>query len=74
MLCKTFAIKSSEYKRFNKWFKPNDHGINTKIKKSNFKKVRTRTKGFDKSAIPYLTKLLNEEWKRNEHIPPDWKT
>ena len=74
MLCRTFAIKSSKDKKFNKWFKPNDNGKNTRIKKSKFKKVHTRTKRFNKSAIPYLTKLLNEEWKRKEHMPPDWKT
>ena len=27
-----------------------------------------------KSAIPYLTYILNEECKRNENMPPDWKS
>ena len=38
-----------------------------------FKKIYTRTKTFEKSSIPYLTNLLNEEWKRMETMPSGWK-
>ena len=74
MLCRTFALKSSNDVKFKKWFKTNDKFLNPRIRKTKFKTIYTRTKRFEKSPIPYLTDLLNEEWKRSENMPPGWKT
>ena len=59
MLCKSFAIKSAQDKKFENWFQLNEIKKDTRIRKSKFKKIHARTKRFEKSSIPYLTDLLN---------------
>ena len=73
MLCKLFALKSVQDKKFKNWFQLNEIKKNTRIKKSKFKKIHARTKRFEKSSIPYLTDLLNDEWKKYEDMPTEWK-
>ena len=71
-LCKTFALKSAKSDKFPSWFKENNKRKITRRTKSKYKKVETRTKRFETSSIPYMTKILNEEWKRLEDLPEGW--
>ena len=59
-LCLRFAIKSYNNPKFTKWFAPSVGGLNTRSIKLPLKEVRTRTRRFEKSPIPYLTNLLNK--------------
>ena len=54
-----FAKKASAHPIHQTWFVKNQES-NTRLKKSTFKPVCGRTERFLKSAIPYLTSLLNE--------------
>ena len=54
MICKYFAIKSAQDKKFEDWFQVNEIKKNTKTRKSKFKKIHTRTKRFQTSSIPYF--------------------
>ena len=54
-----FAKKASSHPIHQTWFVKNQES-NTRLKKSTFKPVCGRTERFLKSAIPYLTSLLNE--------------
>ena len=73
MLCRNFAIKSAQNIKFSSWFKLNDCNKKTRSKKTKYKKIYSRTERFEKSPSPYLTHLLNEEWKRSEIMPSSWK-
>ena len=66
-ICLTFAIKTEENEKFQNWFKVNsDHDKVSKPRacKENPNKrlqpVTFRTRRYEKSPIPYLTNLLNE--------------
>ena len=61
MLCRYFAVKSAQDKKFENWFNFNEVKKNTRLRKSKFKKIHARKKRFEKSSIPYLTDLLNDE-------------
>ena len=57
-MCLAFAKKSFKSDKFNHWFCDNEsNGTNMKLSE-----VKTRTKRFKKSPLPYLTGLLNEEF------------
>ena len=57
-LCLAFAKKSLKSEKSNNWFCKNESsGTNMKLSE-----VKTRTKRFKKSPLPYLTGLLNEEF------------
>ena len=56
-LCLHFARKS--LKSHPNWYVEDKKICNTRQKNKEFKQVITRTKRFKKSAIPYLTHLLN---------------
>ena len=59
-LCISFAKKAFKDDKFNKWFCDGGHdGVDMQI--SN---VKTRTKRYLKSPLPYLTRLLNQELQR----------
>ena len=67
-----FAIKAQKSERFNRWFAYNDlarPGIDrrqTRTKLENtFKPVKTRTRRYLRSPIPYLTNLLNEHYEKS---------
>ena len=59
-LCQKFAIKAFKHPKFSKWFCKEKLNVNTRSHKSHLKEIRTRTKQFRKSSIPYLTNLLNQ--------------
>ena len=54
----SFARKTA--KTHPNWYEVDNKVINTRRQTSEFKNVTTRTKRFRKSAIPYLTSLLNK--------------
>jgi hypothetical protein len=57
-LCVSFAKKSFKSDKFNHWFCVDEsNGSNMQLSD-----VKTRTKRFRKSPLPYLTELLNEEF------------
>ena len=55
-----FAKKASKHPIHQTWFLKNPTDTTTRTKKPTFKPACTRTDRFRKSAIPYLTNLLNE--------------
>ena len=63
-LCEKFARKTVRNPNYANWFCPNNRLPNTRGNKSrstfNLKPVNTRTYRFEKSPIPYMTKLLND--------------
>ena len=60
ILCLKFAKKASQHPDHRRWFVENTQTYDTRIKKQPYKPVCTRTARFMKSAIPYLTSLLNK--------------
>ena len=58
-LCLKFALKAYRNTKFTSWFVTNKPEVNTRTVKTHLKQINTRTKRFEKSPIPYLTKLLN---------------
>ena len=61
ILCRSFAVKSAQNKKFENLFNLNEVKKSTRLRKSKFKKMHARTKQLEKSSIPYLTDLLNDE-------------
>ena len=59
-----FAIKASKHSKFKAWFKPNDQNVNTRQEKTKLCDVKASHSRFDKSAISYLTKLLNGHYRK----------
>ena len=59
-LCIKFAKKASNHPVHQAWFIRNPTDNTTRTKKPTFKPACARTDRFRKSAIPYLTNLLNE--------------
>ena len=66
-LCQKFARKAIRNPKYTNWFCPDNRGsfqnIKTRgcqTKSLNVKPVHTRTYRFEKSPIPYMTKLLND--------------
>ena len=70
----TFARKVKRSHKYSKWFIPSKCDIdraNTRSDKIALKPVKTRTMRYRKSPLPFLTKLLNDNWKQTWS---DWKT
>ena len=59
-----FAIKASKHIKFKSWFRENDQNVNTRHEKPKFRDVRAIHSRFEKSALSYLTKLLNEHYRK----------
>ena len=55
-----FANSAVNHPVHNSWFMENDTSRNTRSDKQAFKPAQARTNRFLKSAIPYLTNLLNQ--------------
>ena len=61
-ICSKFATKARKNIKFQNWFKQND--TPTRILRRprlKYKHVNCRTKRYERSPIPYMTKLLNTE-------------
>ena len=70
--CLKFAKQTLRSPKFSTWFVKNttpNHGIETRSKKMLLKPVTTRTVRYEKSAMPYLTELLNNcTWTEKERL------
>ena len=60
ILATKFAKKASQHPIHHKWFVKNQEVSITRTEKPEYKPACGRTERFLKSAIPYLTRLLNE--------------
>jgi hypothetical protein len=60
ILAKKFATKASKHPIHSNWFIRNPEDQYTRLRKPTYKPVCGRTDRFLRSAIPYLTNLLNE--------------
>ena len=58
-LCLKFAKKSLASEKFSSWFAHDENPQNTRRKIKTVKPAITRTTRFQKSALPYLTSILN---------------
>ena len=63
LLMNNFAKKASKSERFNKWFvvESNEEGKSTRTKKPTrlLRQIPCRTQRYERSSLPYLTKLLS---------------
>ena len=59
-----FALKASKHKKFKSWFKENDQNVNTRHEKPKYCEVRAKHTRYEKSALSYLTKLLNQHYSK----------
>ena len=60
-LCLKFAEKALKSEKHSSWFAPDHNNLNTRRKVQRTKNVQARTQRFKKSAIPYLTQILNNQ-------------
>ena len=58
-LCLKSARKSAKSASFASWFVPDNKLVNTRRVVKQVKKAQARTTRFSKSALPYMTRLLN---------------
>ena len=69
-ICLKFAKQAQKSDRFCKWFtyntepEPNMKTRHVEKSRNTFKPVKTRTKRFQHSSLPYLTNLLNEHYRQ----------
>ena len=66
-LCLKFAQKAYRNPKFTTWFAPNQSEVNTRSIKLPLKEVKTRTKRYKNSPIPYLTNLLNQHLTKQKN-------
>ena len=68
-ICLNFAKKCLKNNKVKHFFNENYkiHKMN-KRSKNIFKEKRSRTKRFQQSAIPYMTRLLNNDCKKKKKI------
>ena len=59
-LCLKFAMKSLKSEKFQSWFTVDSNPMNTRRKLKKIKEADTRTARFKKSALPYMTSLINK--------------
>ena len=68
ILCLRFALKAYRNPKFTTWFATNQSEVNTRSTKPPIKEVRTRTRRFKNSPIPYLTELLNQHLFKQKNL------
>ena len=72
-ICFTFAKRALKSEKFSQWFCYNEEpkpNVNTRYAETKIvqklKPVKTRTRRYRRSPIPYLTKLLNDDFEKKE--------
>ena len=60
-LCLKFAEKALKSEKHSSLFVPDQNNQNIRRKVQRTKNVQARTQGLKKSAIPYLTQILNNQ-------------
>ena len=69
-LCEMFVMKNVHTEKYSAWFKINPQKVGARRKKKKYKEIVCRTKRFEMSPIPFLTRLLNDiEIKRIKRFP-----
>ena len=63
-LCLNFALKCEKNPKFSNWFKLNLKYRKSRHQQPKYCEVYTRTERFYKSPIAYLTRLLNEHYRK----------
>ena len=70
-ICLTFGKRALKSEKFSEWFCYNDEpkpNVNTRYAENKvvqkLKPVKTRTRRYRRSPIPYLTKLLNDDFEQ----------
>ena len=72
-LCLNFAIKAFKHPKFTNWFVITDGSRDTRSVKDPLKAIKTRTRRFRKSPIPYLRDLLNQHLtKKRTNNTTEW--
>ena len=65
-LCLRFAKKCLKTEKVKNMFPMNRNNYRIETRNKNkFKVFRAKTKRYDKSALPYMRRLMNEEWTNN---------
>ena len=62
-LCISFAKKAEKSDKYMHWFKPRSV-VNTRQPKVKYIEPQARTERLNKSAIPYLTRVLNQHYTK----------
>ena len=62
-LCTRFAKKALKSPKYQSWFVPDSNVPNTRRKVKAVKLPQCRTRRLEKSAFPFLTKILNKNYK-----------
>ena len=62
-LCISFAKKAEKSDKYMHWFKPRSV-VNTRQPKVKYIEPHARTERLNKSAIPYLTRVLNQHYTK----------
>ena len=62
-----FALKAYRNPKFTTWFSPTNSEVDTRSEKLPLKEIRTITKRFKNSPIPYLTNLLNKHLTKQKN-------
>jgi hypothetical protein len=60
ILCAKFAKKALKSEKFSTWFVRDRKEVNTRRKANTVREVDTRTTRFRKSALPFITSILNK--------------
>ena len=63
-LCLKFAKKANKHPKFKNWFCLNKNSIKTRSPKLPLKEIKTRTKRYRKSPLPYMTNMLNKHLQK----------
>ena len=65
-LCLKFATKSLKNEKVKNMFPINEQKYRIETRKRNkFKIFKSNTNRYDKSAVPYMRRILNEDWQNN---------
>ena len=59
-----FALRAEKHPKFRSWFIPNEKSTVTRSIPSKYCEPRARTDRFKDSPIPFLTRLLNEYYRK----------
>lgn len=67
-LCLKFAKKAVRSTHFSSWFVEDNKEINTRRQLKLVKEAQARTVRFDKSSLPYMTRILNSDYLKHPNV------
>ena len=66
ILCLKFAKNCLKNEKVKNMFPINKQNYRIETRKRNkFKIFKSKTERYDKSAVPYMRRILNEDWQNN---------